>query len=194
MFRITGRIYPVDSILALCEVGPRARFFIACSLVYPEHKLSIEKKIEQILIDPLQRMGYGIVRIRLSGIEHKTLEIMVEREDDQPIVVADCVKVSREASALLDVADPLESAYVLEVTSPGIERPLATKHDFERFAGREAKIKTHEAIDDRRRFQGILRGVKDESVVIAVEDEQQHIFEAEILLDNIQKAKLVAKI
>ena len=131
-------------------------------------------------------MGYDLVRVRLTGGTGQTLQIMAERRDRAEMTVEDCALISRDVSAILDVEDPLPGSYTLEVSSPGIDRPLVRIADFERFAGFEARVETREAVDGRRRFRGRLAGVENESVLIEV-DGNRHA----VPHDNISRAQIV---
>src|SRR3954469_21864610 len=103
-------------------------------------------------------MGYRVVRIAFIGARGATLQIMAERTDAAAMTVEDCAEISRAASALLDVADPIASAYTLEVSSPGIDRPLVRPEDYERFAGFDAPTKLARPLEGRKRFRGRLLG------------------------------------
>jgi len=142
--------------------------------------------IERMVRAPLQAEGYDIVRVIFSGERRPKLQIMVERLDGAAISVDDCAEASRLVSAILDVEDPVSGSYVLEVSSPGIDRPLTRLKDFDRFAGFEARIELRVPQDGRRRFRGRLLGVDRETV--RLETEHEHI---ELSFDDIQKAKLV---
>lgn len=143
--------------------------------------------IERIIEPALAAMGYELVRVQLSGGHHRpTLQVMLERADGRSVVVEDCEAASRAISALLDVEDPIPSAYHLEVSSPGIDRPLTRAKDFARFAGHLARIELKLPIDGRRRFQGRLVGLKDERVLILTETG-----ETALPMGEIAKAKLV---
>ena len=131
-------------------------------------------------------MGYEIVRVLISGGRRPVLQVMAERVDGAPMTVDDCEGISRTVSALLDVEDPIAGAYSLEVSSPGIDRPLTRLRDFERYAGFEARIETRGLIDGRRRFKGILKGVAGGTVRLEVEGGL-----AEVPFDGILRAKLV---
>jgi len=131
-------------------------------------------------------MGYEIVRVHLSGGQRPVLQVMAERADGAPMTVDDCADISRTVSALLDVEDPIQGAYSLEVSSPGIDRPLTRLKDFERYAGFEARVETRGPIDGRRRFRGVLKGVAGETVRLEVEGGL-----AELPFDGILRAKLV---
>src|SRR4051812_41161005 len=105
-------------------------------------------------------MGYRLVRVAVLGAGRTTLQIMAERRDDAPMTVDDCAAISRAVSALLDVADPIASAYTLEVSSPGIDRPLVRPEDYDRFAGFEARIELSQPVSGRKRLRGRL-GAQD---------------------------------
>lgn len=125
-------------------------------------------RIEQIVGPSVEGMGYELVRVQLSGGQRPTLQIMAERQDRRAMTVEDCADISRAISALLDVEDPLPGAYTLEVSSPGIDRPLTRLTDFERFKGFEARIETKLPLDGRKRFRGLLEGVAGEDVRLAL--------------------------
>lgn len=125
-------------------------------------------RIAAIIEPALEGRGFRLVRVALSGREGKTLQVMAERADGS-MTIEDCEAVSREISALLDVHDPIAGAYRLEVSSPGIDRPLVRASDFEDWAGHEAKIELTEPIDGRKRFRGTLEGFEDGEVRIEVD-------------------------
>jgi ribosome maturation factor RimP len=112
------------------------------------------ERIGGILAPSLTEMGYLLVRITFGGGGRPTLQIMAEPSDGRPMTVEDCAQISRMASALLDVEDPISVAYILEVSSPGIDRPLLIPDDYRRFAGFEARIELRAPRDGRKRFQG----------------------------------------
>lgn len=126
-------------------------------------------KIEAMIAPSLVAMGYRVVRVAVTGGRRATLQIMAERVDDKAMTVEDCADISRTASALLDVADPIDAAYTLEVSSPGIDRPLVRREDFARYAGCEAKIEVTAPVDGRRRFRGKLLGVEGDEVRLLVD-------------------------
>ncbi len=136
------------------------------------------------LIEPsLESLGYALVRVRLKG---ETLQVMAERGDGGAMTVDACAEVSRAVSAILDVDDPIKDSYVLEVSSPGIDRPLVREADFERFKGHQARIEAARPVDGRKRFRGRLLGLEQGHVRIAIADG-----EAEIPFEDIIAAKLV---
>jgi ribosome maturation factor RimP len=121
------------------------------------------------LIEPaLSGSGFRLVRVAVSGREGKTLQIMAERPDGT-LTIADCEAISKEISPLLDVHDPIAGSYHLEVSSPGIDRPLVRPSDFEVWSGYEAKIEVKQPIDGRKRFRGMLEGFEDGEVRIEVD-------------------------
>ncbi|MDD9921134.1 MAG: ribosome maturation factor RimP [Boseongicola sp.] len=131
-------------------------------------KASIDRRMAEIVTPVIEDMGFELVRIRLMGGNTKTLQIMAERPDGG-IEVDECAAISTAVSATLDVEDPLEDAYTLEVSSPGIDRPLTRLKDFDTWDGYEAKLETAEMIDGRRRFKGTLQGTEENEVLIEIE-------------------------
>ena len=139
------------------------------------------------IIEPsLDAMGYRLVRVAVLGAGRTTLQIMAERRDDASMTVDDCADISRSVSALLDIADPIASAYTLEVSSPGIDRPLVRPEDYDRFAGFEARIEVSRPISGRKRFRGRLLGRSGDTVRLIAE-----AGEVEVPLSAIARAKLV---
>jgi len=132
-------------------------------------KAAIDRRMAEIITPVIEDMGYELVRVRLMSGKESTLQIMADRPEGG-IEVDDCAKISQAVSAVLDVEDPILEAYTLEVSSPGIDRPLTRLKDFEMFEGYEAKIETTELIDGRRRFKGELAGVEGEDVLINVDE------------------------
>ena len=132
-------------------------------------KAAIDRRMAAIVGPVIQDMGYELVRVRLMGGKSKTLQIMADRPEGG-IEVEDCAKISTAVSAVLDVEDPLDDAYTLEVSSPGIDRPLTRMKDFDAWAGYEAKIETTELIDGRRRFRGVLAGTEEDEVLLEIEE------------------------
>ncbi len=130
-------------------------------------KAAIDKRMAQIVRPVIEGLGCELVRIRLMSGKRTTLQIMAEKPDGG-IEVDDCARISTEVGAILDVEDPIEGDYALEVSSPGIDRPLTRLKDFEAWQGYEAKIETTELIDGRKRFKGELRGVEDNEVLIEI--------------------------
>jgi len=148
---------------------------------------TVAAKIEGLLAPALEALGYGIVRVQFSGGRKATLQIMAERQDGVAMSVEDCATISRAASALLDVEDPIPGAYDLEVSSPGIDRPLTRRQDFARFAGFEAKLETDRMLEGRKRFRGRLLGLDDDGVIRVRDGETEYA----VPFEAITKAKLV---
>ena len=147
--------------------------------------MATEPKIAQLIEPCLEGLGYDLVRIRFEG-SPKTLQIMAERADRQEMTVDDCASISRNISAILDVEDPIPGAYDLEVSSPGIDRPLVRRDDFSRFAGYVAKLETARPLDGQKRFRGMLGGLSGDNVVVDCDGAEAHI-----PFDDIVRAKLV---
>lgn len=143
--------------------------------------------ITQAVEPSLEVLGYRLVLVKLSdAARRKTLTLMAERNDGQPMGIEDCTTVSRTASALLDVEDPIATAYDLEVCSPGIDRPLTRAADFTRYAGYEAKCETIFPLEGRKRFKGRIKGMEDETIILTMPEG-----EAKIPFNTIRTAKLV---
>lgn len=125
------------------------------------------------LIEPsVDEAGFALVRVKIVGGQSRTtLQIMAERRDGEVINVDDCADLSRMISAIFEVEDPIAGAYNLEVSSPGLDRPLTRMPDFERFRGYEAKLETTAPHLGRKRFRGRLDGLSDSDVVIRLEDD-----------------------
>jgi ribosome maturation factor RimP len=132
-------------------------------------KAAMDRRMAEIITPVIEDMGYELVRVRLMSGKESLLQIMADRPQGG-IEVDDCAKISQAVSAVLDVEDPILDAYTLEVSSPGIDRPLTRLKDFEMFEGYEAKIETADLIDGRRRFKGTLAGVEGEEVLINIEE------------------------
>jgi ribosome maturation factor RimP len=144
-------------------------------------------EIEALIAPTVEAMGYRTVRVLLAGGRHRaSLQVMVEPADGRPLGLEDCRSISRALSALLDVEDPIAGAYTLEVSSPGIDRPLTRADDYVRFAGHEARLETRAPVDGRRRFRGRLVGLESDRVRIATPEG-----EAVVPLAEILRAKLV---
>lgn len=132
-------------------------------------KAAIDRRLAEIVTPVIEDLGFELVRLRLMGGKTNTLQIMAERPEGG-IEVDDCAQISNAISAVLDVEDPLVETYVLEVGSPGIDRPLTRLKDFENFEGYDAKIETSEMIDGQKRFRGILAGVEGEEVLVNIDE------------------------
>lgn len=134
-------------------------------------KAPIDQRLAAIVQPVIESMGFELIRLRLMGShgKAKTLQIMADRPEGG-IEVDDCAEISTAVSAVLDVEDPITEPYTLEVSSPGIDRPLTRLKDFDIWAGHEARIETIESIDGRKRFKGDLEGTEGDEVLIAVEE------------------------
>lgn len=137
-------------------------------------------EIEHLITPSIEAAGYDVVRVQFMGGDRHTLQIMAERKDRRPVTVDDCADISRLVSAILDVEDPVSDAYVLEVSSPGIDRPLVRIEDYARFAGFEAKVETNRPVDGRRRFRGRLKGVAAGNILMLQDNRDAEIPFAEI--------------
>ncbi|MES9869135.1 MAG: ribosome maturation factor RimP [Sedimenticola sp.] len=143
----------------------------------------------ELMRDTVEPMGYELVGVEYlsDGRAGQILRIYIDHENG--ISVDDCSSVSHQVSGVLDVEDPIQEKYALEVSSPGLDRPLFFKEHFERFKGSRVKIRLHEKLQGRRRFEGVLNGLQGDDVLVTVDDE-------EFLLpyDLIDRARLVAEI
>ena len=148
----------------------------------------MQKHYLQDLIEPLvEKLGFELVRVITIGQANPTLQVMIDVADgSRDITVDDCAGVSRVLSDLLDEKDPIKDKYILEVSSPGLDRPLTKLKHFVRYKGYDVKIETENKVENRKRFKGKIADVDDENVVINMEDTQYTIPFAEI-----NKAKLV---
>ena len=132
-------------------------------------KAAIDRRMAEIITPVIEDMGFELVRVRLMSGKSTTLQVMADRPDGG-IEVDELALISQSISAVMDVEDPILDEYTLEVSSPGIDRPLTRLKDFDAFEGYEAKIETTELIDGRRRFKGELAGVEGGEVLINVEE------------------------
>lgn len=132
-------------------------------------KTAIDRRLAAIVGPVIEGLGFELVRIRLMGGKTRILQIMADRPEGG-IEVDDCAAISTAVSAVLDVEDPIEENYTLEVSSPGIDRPLTRLKDFDMWVDYEARIETTELIDGRRRFKGILQGTEGDEVLIEIEE------------------------
>jgi ribosome maturation factor RimP len=151
----------------------------------------VAARVSAIAAPVLQQLGYRLVRIRISGEAGCTVQIMAERPDGS-MQIEDCEAVSRALSPVLDIADPIERAYRLEISSPGIDRPLVRRSDFERYAGHLTKIEMAVAHQGRKRFRGLLAGVEGDKVRLHRDDAPAGE-DADVLLvmEDIADARLV---
>ncbi len=143
-------------------------------------------RIAKVIAPAIEAMGFDLVRVQLSGSQRPTLQVMAEPHSGRAMSVEDCAEISRAISAVLDVEDPIAGAYSLEVSSPGIDRPLTRAKDYERFLGHEAKVEANAPIDGRKRFKGPIKSVDKDAVELNVDGA-----DIRIPFAAIHKAKLV---
>jgi ribosome maturation factor RimP len=152
----------------------------------------VERQIADLAEPVLDELGFRLVRVKVSGRDGGTVQVMAERPKGE-MTVEDCATISRSLSPLLDAYDPMPSTYRLEVSSPGIDRPLVRPSDFELWAGHEAKIELKELVDGRKRFGGLIEGVEDDEVRLRMElDGKAEPVTIGLPFSLISEAKLVA--
>jgi ribosome maturation factor RimP len=167
----------------------------ASSAVSTEPRVIIEPGLPArvaVVAEPvIEQLGYRLVRVKVSAAEGCTVQIMAERPDGS-MTVEDCETISRALSPVLDMADPIDRAYRLEISSPGLDRPLVRKSDFDRFAGHLVKIEMEVPVNGRKRFRGKIVGIAGEAARIRRDDAAEGE-EAETLLpiEEMSEAKLV---
>lgn len=152
----------------------------------PRHT-SLEPRIAEAVAPTLADMGYELVRVSILGTGRPTVQIMADRADGTPIGVADCEEISYALGAVLDVANLMPGAWNLEISSPGIDRPLTRKRDWQRFAGHRARAELAIPIDGRKRFSGVILGADETRATMRLDDGTT----AALPLENIYRAKLV---
>lgn len=152
-------------------------------------KTAMDRRLAEIVQPVIEGLGFELVRIRLMGGATRILQIMADKPEGG-IEVDDCGDISTAVSAVLDVEDPIEENYVLEVSSPGIDRPLTRLKDFEMWKGWEARVETTELIDGRRRFKGTLAGVEGDEVLIEIEEGKETVTIG-LQFDWLSDAKLI---
>ncbi len=150
---------------------------------------AMDRRINEIIAPTVEDMGYEVVRVRLMTGKESTLQVMAQKPDGS-IEVDDCAQISTAISAVLDVEDPILDAYTLEVSSPGIDRPLTRLKDFDLWEGYVAKIETEQMIDGRRRFKGVLQGTEGDEVLIEIEEHGEPVTIG-LKFDWLSDAKLV---
>ncbi len=150
----------------------------------------VDQRVASIIMPVLGAMGFRLVRVRLSGQNGLTLQIMAEREDGT-MTVEDCEEVSRAVSPALDVEDPIEKAYHLEVSSPGIDRPLVRKSDFSTWTGHQVKLETSILVAGRKRFRGKIAEAGEDGVLIESQAADGTEAAVEVPYEAIAEARLV---
>jgi len=148
--------------------------------------MELHQRLEALFAPTLESMGYEMVRVMFQGRTRPTLQVMAERKDGRPMTVDDCADISRSLSALLDVEDPIQGAYALEISSPGIDRPLTRAKDFLTWAGFEIKMEALVGVDGRKRFRGKLLGLDGEDVLLHADGQ-----DVRLPLSDLKSAKLV---
>jgi ribosome maturation factor RimP len=147
----------------------------------------MEERVIALIEPTAKNLGFRIVRVRVSGNRRKRLQIMAERLSDGQMGIDDCGRLSRALSPVFDLEDPIPGGeYDLEISSPGIDRPLMSADDFERFIGHDAKVETAAMIDGRRRWKGQIKAVEGEVIVLAAENG-----EARLNIAQLSEARLV---
>ena len=151
----------------------------------------LEAKVAAIIEPEIDDLGYRLVRVKISGVNGMTLQIMAERPDGT-MNVEGCEEISRAISPVLDIEDPIDRAYHLEISSPGIDRPLVRRSDFETWSGHVAKLETHTMINGRKRYKGLILKVEGEDVTFrreapAADEDPEFV----IAVSDIKEAKLV---
>ncbi|SDI96225.1 ribosome maturation factor RimP [Ferrimonas sediminum] len=148
---------------------------------------TLEQRLTEMLQEPVQALGFELVGIQyVRAGSHSTLRVFIDHENG--ITVDNCAEVSRQIGAVLDVEDPISTEYNLEVSSPGIERPLFTPAHYEKFIGEEAFVLLNMPVEGKRKLQGLITAVEGEMVTLSVKGTDQ-----EVALANVRQAHLVAK-
>ncbi len=163
----------------------RAAFFVLDD--DPPHHSGLEARLAAIVGPSLAGMGYDLVRVAVLGTRRPTVQIMAERADEAAMSVEDCEAISHAIGAVIDVEDPMPANWVLEISSPGIDRPLTRRRDWNRYAGHQARIELEVPQDGRRRATGIALGADATHARLRLDDGT----ELAVPLDNIRRAKLV---
>jgi ribosome maturation factor RimP len=147
--------------------------------------MSEKLKIEELITPTINSLGYDLVRVQILDEGTKTLQIMVDRLDEANLTVDDCSVISKEISVIIDINDPIGENYLLEVSSPGIDRPLLRFKDFEKYAGFHARVDMSIALEGRKKFKGKLTGIEGDNIRIKVKEETYLL-----PFSKIEKAKL----
>jgi ribosome maturation factor RimP len=128
----------------------------------------IEREIAKLAEPSIEALGFRLVRIKVSARDGGTVQVMAERPEGQ-MTIDDCVAISRKLSELFEARDPMPGGYRLEVSSPGIDRPLVRPSDFASWVGHEAKLELKELVDGRKRFRGVIEGADDDEALLRIE-------------------------
>jgi ribosome maturation factor RimP len=200
--RLTGARTPCTSPLPASGTGPisfsqltssacyggwpsRAAFFVLDDT--QPHLFGLEATIATLVTPTLADLGYELVRVAITGKDRPTVQIMADRTDGAPVGIEDCEAISRAVGALLDVEDPIQSNWTLEVSSPGIDRPLTRVKDWNRFAGHLARAEVAIPVDGRKRFSGTVLGADAQTARLRLEDGT----DVALPLADIRRARLV---
>lgn len=149
--------------------------------------MSMEQRLADLIEPELRHLGYALVRVHYGGGKRPALQVMAERPDGT-LTIDDCVTISRALSDMLDAADPIAEEYRLEVSSPGIDRPLTRPFDFDTWAGHDARLELSEPLDGRKRLKGVLRGREADGALVRLEVGESEI---KVPLSSIDSARLV---
>jgi len=153
--------------------------------------LDIIHKIEAHIEEPYRLEGYEAIRVQLTGVKHKTLQIMIDRLDGLELTLDDCTKVSRLTSILLDQIDLIEENYSLEMSSAGMERPLTKPHHFIKHVGKKVSLNTHTLIKSRKKYIGTLARADEHGINLVVPEELvDGSLDVDLLYSNIKNAKI----
>ena len=153
----------------------------------------IQEVLTELVASAVEPLGYELLGLEyLSQGRHTILRIYIDSPDG--INLEDCERASRQVSAVMDVEDPIKGEYSLEMSSPGLDRPLFTLQHYEQFTGSKVKLRLHVAIDGRRKYTGVIKGIEDEHVVVGVLDNDTEQESIRVPLENIDKANLVVDI
>lgn len=186
---LTGRLFCFAAALPVAA-------FLVSDVILPEHDTpdhdtprlnGLDAKLASIVTPTILDLGYELVRVAVMGRENPTVQIMAERIDGVAMAVEDCQAISRAVGAVLDVEDPISGNWTLEVSSPGIDRPLTRVKDWNRFAGHQARMEVDIPIDGRRRFAGIILGADAETARLRLEDGA----EVALPMEHLRRARLV---
>ena len=151
-------------------------------------KTTQDERVLAIIAPTADDLGYDIVRVRVMGGKRSTLQVMAERKSDGEMEVGDCERLSRAISTVLEVEDPIAEAYHLEVSSPGLDRPLTRLEDFETWSGHLARVELDRMVEGRKRFRGIIDGVENGHIALVLDGEEDA---AQIPFDWVSDAKLL---
>lgn len=155
--------------------------------------MDLIQQVEQAIGPILSDQGYNLVRIKLDGLKRRTLQIMIERSDETGVTIEDCTRAHRAISVLLDLEDFIKTAYNLEVSSPGLDRPLVKQSDYVRFAGQDIQLKTFHPINGQKRFAGTLVSANQDEIELMIETQDAQMQKVTISFDQIAQAHLKPK-